>query len=252
MEKSLAVVILAAGKGKRMNNPELPKVLAELNGKPLIQYVLNQIEQFYPEKVVTIVGHHKEHVIEFIENLGLLNHTFAEQIEQHGTGHAVMQAKNELSEFDGDVLILCGDVPLLQYSTLNHFISIHQETNSDLSVLTAVTSNPFGYGRIVRNSNNDFEKIVEEKDANDSEKAVNEVNSGIYLVDCKKLFYALSKIQNTNAQDEYYLTDIVSILKSEDNKINAYSLVSFDEMQGINSQDDLLRAAKYFDFINQK
>ena len=146
MINPISVVILAAGKGKRMNNPDLPKVLAELNGKPLIQYVLNQIEQIYPEKVVTIVGHQKEQVVKFIENLNLPNHTFAEQIEQLGTGHAVIQTQDELKDFKGDVLILCGDVPLLQFHTLNHFISIHQETNSDLSVLSAITINPYGYG----------------------------------------------------------------------------------------------------------
>lgn len=251
MNKPISVVILAAGKGKRMNNPDLPKVLAELNGKPLIQYVLNQIEQLYPDKVVTIVGHHKEQVIEFIDNLGLLNHTFAEQNNQLGTGHAVIQTKEELSDFNGNILILCGDVPLLQFETLNHFINKHQEEDSDLSVLTAITSNPFGYGRIVRNSENEFERIVEEKDASSIEKFITEINSGIYLVDCQKLFYALGKIENSNAQGEYYLTDIVGILKNEGNKINAFDLVSFDEMQGINSQDDLLRAAKYLEFTKQ-
>jgi UDP-N-acetylglucosamine diphosphorylase/glucosamine-1-phosphate N-acetyltransferase len=243
-KKDLAIIILAAGQGKRMKNPDIPKVLAELNSKPLISYVLDVSLQLNPTKICTIIGHKKELVEDYLKN----NYSSVEvayQLEQLGTGHAVMQANGNLTNFDGNVLILCGDVPLLQAKTIDTFINNHQNYGANLSVLTAVTENPTGYGRIVRNEAGEFYKITEEKDANEFIKKIKEINSGIFLVNSRLLFDALGKISNTNAQGEYYLTDIVEVFVKEKLKCAAFIGVSFDELQGINSPDDLERATKY-------
>lgn len=247
----LAVVILAAGQGKRMNNPDLPKVLAELANRPLISYVIDLSNKLNPAKIVSIIGHKKELVEDYLAK-EYPKVEYAYQLVQLGTGHAVMQAKENLSDFGGNVLILCGDVPLLRLKTLDIFIEKHQTSNADLSVLSSVSESPTGYGRIVRNENNEFYKIVEEKDASEEIKQIKEINSGIFLVKKELLFDALSKISNKNAQSEYYLTDIVEIFVNENKKCFAFAGVSFDELQGINSPEDLLRAEKYYYSYYQK
>jgi bifunctional UDP-N-acetylglucosamine pyrophosphorylase/glucosamine-1-phosphate N-acetyltransferase len=245
-----AVVILAAGLGKRMNQPELPKVLAQLKNKPLLAYVIDQVALIKPKQVVTIVGHFKEKVIDFVEHYTYDKkyslYKFAHQAEQKGTGHAVLQSADYLKDFDGNVLILCGDVPLLKAHTLSVFINQHQVSKSDCSVLSVVTLAPTGYGRIIRDENKNFVSIVEEKDANDEQKLVQEINSGIYLVKASYLFEALDEVGNNNAQGEYYLTDIIKILKSKNKNVNAYTCGSFDELQGVNTLEDLNNLEKYF------
>ncbi len=243
-KKDLAIVILAAGQGKRMKNPDIPKVLADLNSKPLLSYVLDVSSKLNPNRIISIIGHKKELVEEFLKN-NFSNVEVAYQLQQLGTGHAVMQANEKLADFEGNVLILCGDVPLLRAKTIETFANNHQNYGADLSVLSAVTKNPTGYGRIVRNESGEFYKITEEKDANDFVKKIKEINSGIFLVNSKLLFDALSKISNSNAQGEYYLTDIVEVFVKENKKCAAFIGVSFDELQGINSPEDLERAAKY-------
>lgn len=238
---NLAIAILAAGKGKRMGNPDIPKVMAELSGSPLIGHVLQQAEQLSPRTIVAIVGHHKEQVIEYCsEKFPTVE--FAVQAEQLGTGHAVQQTESLLGNFDGDVLILSGDVPLLQSSTLLQFVEDHTISGSALSVLSCVATNPTGYGRIIRNTSGDFVRIVEEKDASTEEKLVAEINSGIYVVRASLLFSALQQVQNTNAQCEFYLTDIVAILKTQGETISAFIAENFDELQGINKPEELATA----------
>lgn len=243
-KKDLAIVILAAGQGKRMKNPEIPKVLAELNSKPLLSYVLDVSSKLNPNRIITIIGHKKELVEDYLSKYNS-SVEVAYQLEQLGTGHAVMQASEKLANFDGNVLILCGDVPLLQTKTIETFTQNHNNFGADLSVLSAVTENPTGYGRIVRNEAGEFYRITEEKDANEYVKKIKEINSGIFLVNSKLLFEALNKISNSNAQGEYYLTDIVEVFVKEKLKCAAFIGVSFDELQGINSPEDLERAAKY-------
>ena len=171
-----------------------------------------------------IVGHKKEKLIDYVKNKysvldsfrsAAITIDFAEQNEQLGTGHAVMQAEPLLKGFSGYTLILAGDVPLLQADTLRKFIKLSQNDSSDLSVLSTIAENPFAYGRILRDSNNKFIKIVEEKDADDSEKLIKEINSGIFYVKTDFLFSALKKIKSDNAQKEFYLTDIIEILSKE-------------------------------------
>lgn len=170
MNKKTSIVILAAGKGKRMNNPDYPKVLAEINEKPLIYYVLSQINNLEIDKTVVVVGHKSELVIDYINNSEFKNIEFAFQNEQLGTGHAVMQAQDNFQNYDREILILAGDVPLLKAETLRKFINLHNEVNSDVSVLSTIAPNPSGYGRIVRDCDNNFLKIVEHKDASEEIK----------------------------------------------------------------------------------
>lgn len=247
--KKLAIIILAAGKGKRMNNPELPKVLVKLKDKPLLHYVIELSEMINANPIINVIGHHKEKVIDFLNNytqnstsLNLIK--YCVQSEQLGTGHAVQQAENLLNNFEGDILILSGDVPLLKSETINKFFELHTSAKSNLSVLSSDTQNPFGYGRIVRNSNGTFEKIIEERDADSEIKKITEINSGIYLVEKDLLFESLNYIKNENAQEEYYLTDIIEICKKNGKRVNAFNIADFDEIQGVNSQEDLEKLIK--------
>ncbi len=239
---NLSVVILAAGKGKRMNNPELPKVLALLNQKPLLSYVLDLSLKFEPFKIIPIIGHQKEKVVKFLQDdySNQINIEYVVQEQQLGTGHAVNQTRESFNSFDGNILILSGDVPLINAMTIQKFLELHNSFSADLSVLSCFTVNPFGYGRIIRDANKNFQKIVEEKDASDLEKQINEINSGIYLVQSNLLFEALKNLNNDNAQQEYYLTDIIAIIKSWDKNVFAFPIAEFDELQGVNSQEDLL------------
>lgn len=238
------VIILAAGKGKRMNNPSLAKVMALLKGKPLIQYVLDSVQKIDVDKIFLVVGYQKESIVNFVSSLNVNNLTFVEQKEQLGTGHAVAQVESYLNNWQGNLLILAGDVPLIRFETLTKLIEIHIETKADLSVLSARASKPYGYGRIIRNPDNSFKKIVEEKDADESEKNINEINSGVYVVKSESLFETLKELKNDNNQKEYYLTDIVEIYKQKNKKVEAFLIANYEEIFGINSQQDLLDAEK--------
>lgn len=246
MENKLTVIILAAGKGKRMNNPDLPKVLAELAGKPLIGHVVGSLQNLDAHKIVAIVGFHKELVKDYLGSLKIDSIVFANQDEQLGTGHAVDQARDILHHIDSNVLILAGDVPLIRHTTLKKFINLHEQNGNSLSVLSTIAPNPQGYGRIVRDPQSNFIKITEHKDATESELRIDEINSGTYVVDCNLLFKSLSKVENNNAQKEYYLTDIVSILKSEGKKVEAYPIAEFKELQGVNTPQDLENAEETY------
>jgi UDP-N-acetylglucosamine diphosphorylase/glucosamine-1-phosphate N-acetyltransferase len=239
----LAIAILAAGKGKRMNNPNLPKVLTLLNGKPLLEFVLNTSILINPQKIITIIGHQKEKVIDFLATFETKtngNHIeYVLQNEQLGTGHAILQTEQALIGFSGDVLILSGDVPLLSYGTLKEFINLHNSNKIDASVLTAYAPNPTNYGRIVRNEVGEFLRIIEEKDARENEKYKNEINSGVYLIKKVILFDSLKEIRNNNVQGEYYLTDVIEVLRNQKFKVAAHPIAKFEEIQGINSIDDL-------------
>lgn len=235
----LTVAILAAGKGTRMNVPDLPKVLVPMNGKPLLEYVLETIENLNSSKTVVILGHEKEKVTHFISQNNYSNIKTVLQEPQLGTGHAVDQTRNELIDSNSDVMILCGDVPLLTLETLKSFTKFHNDNKSSLTVLSAIAPNPTGYGRVIRDETNNFTRIVEQKDANEEEKAVTEINSGTYLVKSDLLFSALERVNNSNAQGEYYLTDIVEIIKNEGYNVMAFPTSNIDEIQGINSIEDL-------------
>ena len=243
----LATVILAAGKGKRMKDPNKSKVMYELLGKPIIEYVVELAMKIDSDKVVIIVGHQKQSVIDFI-NKRFANELdkikFAHQDEQLGTGHAIIQTSEELENFDGDVLILSGDVPLLRFDTLKKFISYHFDNFFKASLLSAFFDNPFGYGRIIRDVNGKFTGIKEEKDADSNEKKIKEINSGIYLVESKDLFNALKTLRTDNAQGEYYLTDIFEFFKENNSNIGAVPVENNSEIEGINTVGQLQEMEK--------
>lgn len=240
--KKLATVILAAGKGKRMRNPDKSKVMFPLKGKPMIQHVVELALKIHSEKIILIVGHQKQTVMDFITEIfkdDMDKISFASQDEQLGTGHAVMQTKPDLENFDGDTLILSGDVPLLRFETVDKFLNFHNANGFSASLLSANFENPFGYGRIVRDNNGNFIDIVEEKDADLEEKKIAEINSGIYIVDNKNLFEALKTIKTDNAQGEYYLTDIFNCFKDKNMKIGAVPTENNIEITGVNTVEQL-------------
>jgi len=233
---------MAAGKGKRMRNPDKSKVMYSLHGKPMIQYVTELALKLNSEMVIPIVGHQKQSVIDFLK-VNFSNNVekikFAHQDEQLGTGHAVMQAKDHLRNFDGDVLILSGDVPLLKLDTVNSFLNFHYENGFNASLISAIFDNPEGYGRVLRDGKNNFYEIREEKDCNDEEKNCKEINSGIYIIDNKILFDALRTLKTDNAQGEYYLTDVFKYFKNTGKKIGAFPVKDIVEIIGVNSVEQL-------------
>ena len=242
MSKQLAVAILAAGQGKRMGNPNLAKVLNPLHGRPLLGYVLEQAATLDPAQVVVIVGHQRESVRDFVAS-SMPSAICVVQDQQLGTGHAVQQASSVLSDAECNVLILSGDVPLLTRQTLASFAAHHSSVGAAASVLTAHVPDPTGYGRIIRDEAGNLQRIVEHKDASEQERSVNEINSGIYIVDCSDLFSALEGLSNNNAQGEYYLTDIISILQGRGKSVSAWLAPSWEELHGINTIADLERAS---------
>lgn len=234
-------VILAAGKGTRMKS-QTPKVLHEIMGKSLLGYVLDNVKNITSEAFV-IVGHHAEEVESFVKK----NYDFAKtvlQTPQLGTGHAVSMVCPQLENYDGLVLILCGDTPLITEETLKEFAEYHKKQNSDLTVMSTIFEDPTNYGRIIRDNDNTIKEIVEEKDASVEQKAVKEVNAGIYLLDWKKIKPVFSQLKSNNAQGEYYLTDIISWGKANNLNVNAYILKNNEEIFGINSRLHLAEASK--------
>ena len=238
----IKAVILAAGKGTRMKSETTPKVLHEIMGKTLLGYVLDNVKNFVSEEFV-IVGHHAQEVENFVKN----NYTDARtvlQTPQLGTGHAVSMVCPYLENFDGVVLILCGDTPLIKEETLKEFVNFHLAQNSDLTVMSTIFDNPANYGRIIRDKDNSLKCIVEEKDATLQQKAVKEVNAGIYCLNWGKVKSAFSQLKTNNAQGEYYLTDIIAWGKEQKLNVNAYILQDSNEIYGINSRINLAQAGK--------
>jgi UDP-N-acetylglucosamine pyrophosphorylase len=238
-----AVVIMAAGKGTRMKS-DLAKVLHPLCGRPMIDYVLETARLLRPAKVALIVGHQADAVRRatacFSDDLSL---SYALQSPQLGTGHAVMQAESSLREFDGDVLVLSGDAPLVTVETLNRLLELHRRQAAVATVLTALVDNPTGYGRVIRSKDGTaIVKMVEQKDASPDELAVKEINSGIYVFRKQALFDALKRITNQNAQQEYYLPDVFNIFFAEAKPVAALVAESFDEIRGVNTPEQLAEA----------
>lgn len=238
----IKAVILAAGKGTRMKSVTTPKVLHQIMGKTLLGYVLDSVKNFASEEFV-IVGHHAEEVEKFVKE-NYKNAKTALQSPQLGTGHAVSMVCPMLENYDGMVIILCGDTPLITEETLKNFVEFHNNNNSDITVMSTMFDNPTGYGRIIRENDNSLQCIVEEKDANQEQKAVKEVNAGIYCLNWAKIKDAFSQLKSNNAQGEYYLTDIIAWGKSNNLSVNAYVLEDSDQIYGINSRLNLAQAAK--------
>jgi UDP-N-acetylglucosamine diphosphorylase/glucosamine-1-phosphate N-acetyltransferase len=231
-----ATIILAAGQGTRMKS-EKPKVVHELAGTAMINRVVETSFKMDSDLIAVVVGYKKDVVISTVPASDKI--TFVEQNEQNGTGHAVMMCEEAFRNFDGTVFILCGDVPLLRWQTLEKMLRYHQEKQAACTVLTAVMDDALKYGRIVRNADGNVQKIVEFKDASDVEKEINEINTGIYCYDSKSLFEALKFVNNDNMQNEYYLTDTLEILNNQDKLVTSVILDDMVEASGVNSKEQL-------------
>ncbi len=246
----MKAVILAAGQGKRMKS-KLAKVLHCVLDKPMLTHIIMALNNIEIGKSFVIVGHNKEQIENYLE-VNNLNSLF-EPITQDpplGSGHALMQVTPQLIDYKGDLLVLNGDMPLIQPKTIVDLIATHKNNNSDLTILTANVVNPFGFGRIVRDDNNNIKAIVEEKDANFTEKNINEINVGIYCFNWTSIKNGLNNLQPNNVQGEYYLTDLIKWANLNHLKISAYTMTDFKEACGVNSRADLTLANRYLSDIN--
>lgn len=232
-------IVLAAGEGTRMKS-NIPKVLHRVCGKPMLEYVIEASKDAGIDKNCVIIGHGGSKVKEAFsnaDNVVFKNQPIGKEYP-YGTGFAVMQAK-EYIEDNSNVVILYGDTPLITSKTIKELIKYHLDSNNYATVLTAYIEKPTGYGRILRDENGNLIRIVEEKDANEEEKKIKEINSGIYCFKGKHLKAALNKINNNNAQGEYYVTDVIGILKEEGYKVGAYLIDDATEIYGVNSRVQL-------------
>lgn len=234
MNNNLATIILAAGKGTRMN-ADLPKVLHKLKGKTLIEHVLFSAKSIEPKKIILVVGYKYQDVMNYLSDYEL---DFVKQENQLGTGHAIMKCSEIMSEFKGHTLVLSGDVPLITSETLSKFYKFHLDKQADATVLSAFSKNPKGYGRIIR-ENEYFKSIVEEKDADEEQKKINEINSGIYIFNNKILFENINEINNENSQNEYYLPDVLKIICNKKFKVLVNQTENIDEIKGVNNPEQL-------------
>ncbi|MFH0809341.1 MAG: bifunctional UDP-N-acetylglucosamine diphosphorylase/glucosamine-1-phosphate N-acetyltransferase GlmU [Pseudomonadota bacterium] len=236
----LKVLILAAGKGTRMKSGR-PKVLFDLCGRPLLSYPLALAARLGAGEVICVVGHQAGRVREAFEGEAV---TWVEQVEQLGTGHAVLAAAPHLEGFGGEVLILCGDVPLLTRQAVDRLLAVHRDAGASLSLLTMVLDEPGGYGRLVRGEGGRPERIVEARDCTPEQLQLREVNSGIYCVSAPCLIEAVPRLKADNAQGEYYLTDVVGLIHQRGLGIATAVLEDPQEALGINDRVDLARAAR--------
>ena len=232
-------VILAAGQGTRMKS-KLYKVLHPVCGKAMVDHVLTQLEHVGIDQIVTVVGHGADQVKQLLGD----RTTYALQAEQLGTGHAVMQAEDVLGHKDGITLVTCGDTPLFTAETFKQLFAYHEQQGAAATVLTVHTDQPFGYGRIIRDAAGTVAKIVEQKDATPEEAAVQEINTGVYCFNNQELFAALHQLSNDNAQGEYYLTDVIGILKQAGKQVGAFQMDDFTESMGVNDRVALANATR--------
>lgn len=230
-------IILAAGEGTRMNS-KLPKVLHSVAGQPMIDYALENAEALKPQKIYTVVGAKSEEVIRHIGKRAVP----VVQKERLGTGHAVQQVMPFLKSFKGNVVILYGDACLTRAQTVQALRQFHSVQGGDAALLSAQINNPFGYGRIVRDSEGTVEKIVEEKDAEDEERAIDEVNAGLYIFKAPLLVEALKNLKANNAKKEYYLTDTIHYLINKGGKVHALLVSDSSEVLGVNDRNQLAQA----------
>ena len=235
----LMAIILAAGEGKRMKSKKT-KILHEICGKPMVEWAYQCVKSSGVDEIVLVIGRNSEEVKECMGNKVF----YAKQEEQLGTGHAVIQAQEYLENKEGQVVIMYGDMPLVTSKTISLAVDYHKEKGNAATIITADFDNPAGYGRIIRNSQNDVLEIVEDRDASTEQKKIKEINSGIYCFDISALREALNKLDNKNDQGEYYLTDTIKILISKGLKVGAIKIEEKEELAGINDRTQLADAAK--------
>ena len=234
MNNKLHIGILAAGKGSRMES-KLPKVLHKLNGKSLIDYVLDTASELNPDSITLVVGFQKDRVKNHIQDDNI---NYVSQDQQLGTGHAALQMEHQLANQIGHLLILYGDVPNIKSSSLSPIIDEHIKEDRNATVITATLDDPTGYGRIIRSENGDLLRIVEEKDCTADEKKIKEWNPGIYIFKIPQLFSELKRIESNNASNEYYLTDVIELIK-ENFPVQAEKISNPAEVIGINTINQL-------------
>jgi len=239
----LYITILAAGKGTRMKS-DLPKVLHKICGKPLVNYVLDTVSDIQHKSIQLIVGHMADLVKKETENYPV---DYVMQNEQLGTGHALMMLEPVLANKSGSLIVLCGDVPFTSKRTIEDLVTYHNKIEAEATVLTVELSDAGSYGRIVRDSEGNLEKIVEAKDASFEILEIKEINSGIYVFNIPLLFDTLKKINTKNAQKEYYLTDVIEILKNDKKKVSAFAIDNKFEVSGINTLEDLQEMENYYE-----
>lgn len=241
--KKINVIILAAGKGKRMKSltDKYSKVTYPIFKVPLVEYVLNSVKEINPDSIVTVIGFGGEATKAVVEKYSKI----AVQKEQLGTGHAVLQAKEFINDSKDEItLILCGDAPLIRGETLKKLIDFHIRYNNDQTVLSAIVDNPFGYGRIVRDEYHNLVKVVEETDCTPEERKINEVNSGVVVFNNNCLIEGLNSLSNDNAKKEYYLTQLISMFLNNRRKVGVMIMRDPREMEGINDRFQLFLASK--------
>ena len=236
MTTDLHVVILAAGKGTRMKSAT-PKVLHSLAGRPLIEHILSTVDHLKAASTTLVVGHGANEVQKALA--GRPNLQFVVQSPQLGTGHALLQAEQVLRGRQGNVLLLYADVPLLESGTLLRLLEAHRNAKAAMTVLTAELADPYAYGRIVRDDEGHVARIVEERDASSEQRAIREINSGIYALSMRPLFEHLNQLATDNSQGEYYLTDLVALYRQKGLRVDGLCLDTADELRGVNSRLDL-------------
>lgn len=234
-------IVLAAGKGTRMKSKKY-KVLHDVAGKTMIEHVADNVKQSGIDRLVTIVGHGADSVKETLGDTSL----YSFQEEQLGTAHAVKMASEHLSESQGTTLVVCGDTPLITTATLKSLVEHHENNQAHATVLSATSENPFGYGRILRDSEGRLVSIVEQKDATDAEQQINEISSGIFAFDNQVLFEKLELVKNDNAQSEYYLPDVLSLILEDHGIVEVFHTNDFEEIMGVNDRVMLSEAEKAF------
>ncbi len=247
--QELGVILLAAGQGTRMKSA-LPKVLHPLAGKPLFLHTLGTAQKLKPNPIAVVIGHGADAVRQACASDDV---DWRVQERQLGTGHAVLCAQPSFADFSGDVLILSGDVPLIRAVTLTAMVEQHRRNHAALTLLTAVLDNPNGYGRIVRTRDGKISGTVEEKDANDEQRKIQEVNAGVYVASARFLFGALDQVHNHNQQGEYYLPDIVAIGLAQNQVVETVQIDNPCEMMGVNTREELANMEKSLrEAINRK
>ena len=237
-KKNTACVILAAGRGTRMKS-SLPKVLHRISGKTMIEYILELIRPFGFKPSIVVTGHKGEQVAQFVRGNTIIN-----QKKMLGSADAVMKTQSALMKFKGDIMVLYSDTPLIRQDTIRRLVARHKGTGASCTLLTAKLKDPTGYGRILRDNGDNIVRIVEENEASLYDKVIDEINVGAYCFSSKNLFETLKEVKANNKKNEYYLTDIVSILRKHNHKIESLCTDNEEEALGINSREELAKAEK--------
>jgi len=242
MTNTFTTLIMAAGLGKRMKS-DLPKVLHKMAGRPMVHYVIELAKSVGSDRVILIIGHKRELVIKETRDADV---EWVVQEQQLGTGDAVQVCYDLLRDYTGDVLVLSGDVPLLRAESVKEALDVHLSTNSSATVFTFEPEEAAGYGRIVRGAEDELVRIVEQKDATESELNIREVNGGIYFFNSVDMYDALKEVNNDNASGEYYITDTIEILRGKGKRLSAYLVNDPNEMAGVNSKEQLAELEAVF------